>query len=352
MESTENSKSSRSEISLPLVDGRRLGEFIADLLGQRRSLERSFSNRRFEIDFNWLLNLDLIIAQRIAAQHTASLVSFSARIYFSNGKILTLEDYKAFRNFDDISTELSVGVTLKWTYLIQFPSKEIPDKEEISFAAFTDYTAIVKKPGNEKKLRSILTFAEDTERLGYNIEFTDITWGDDVSTHINNYIMSRTEKLSSWRQSLRGANRTTWLPLSLALGMFTSLWSFVSSIQSETTQLLKQYGDLSQYIKHLTSLNDKIDLLISLAVIRIKVDLPVIALFRPFTYIVVLSLVFYLSTIRKKSYILINEYSKRLYKKYDRNHDFVIGTLLIGILISILAGVFANSVYDYLKGTF
>ena len=38
-------------IVIPL-DERTLGEFIASLLGQRRSIERDFDDRRFEIDSN------------------------------------------------------------------------------------------------------------------------------------------------------------------------------------------------------------------------------------------------------------------------------------------------------------
>lgn len=81
---------SSAQIAIP-SDTRILGEFIAGLLGQRRSIERTFYDRRFEIDMNWLLNLDQIIAQRLAAQNTAKLVSFSAKFYFANGKVITLE---------------------------------------------------------------------------------------------------------------------------------------------------------------------------------------------------------------------------------------------------------------------
>ena len=81
---------SSAQIAIP-SDTRILGEFIAELLGQRRSIERTFYDRRFEIDMNWLLNLDQIIAQRLAAQNTAKLVSFSAKFYFANGKVITLE---------------------------------------------------------------------------------------------------------------------------------------------------------------------------------------------------------------------------------------------------------------------
>ena len=339
MNGTDNLSSSRSEISVPLTDGRRLGEFIADLLGQRRSIERHFPGIRFEISFNWLLNLDDIISQRISAQNPANLVSFSAKLYFSNGKILTLEDHKAFRIFNDISNELSLGVVLKWTYLVKFPSKDLLDKEEIFFAAFTDYTAIVRKPREEKKFLSI--------------EFTDITCGEDISAYMNNYIMSKTEKLSSWRQNVIGVGLAIWLPLALILGMVTTLWGLISDIKSQAAESLKQYGNIDQYIKSLVRIDDKVDFLIELTIAKSQIRfLPIAFIMRPITYIISLSLVLYLFLFRKVSYIATNEYSDRHYKKYDKRYDYVIWGLLVEVLVSVLAGLFSNSIYDYLKGVF
>ena len=88
----ENGAKKNSSISIPLNDPRALGDFISGLLGQRRSIERRYDERRFEIDFDWLLNLDQIIAQRVS-QNAPKLVSFSAVFYFKEGNILTVEDY-------------------------------------------------------------------------------------------------------------------------------------------------------------------------------------------------------------------------------------------------------------------
>ena len=67
-------------IMIPM-DNRVLGEFIAGLLGQSRLMKRRFTDRRFEIDINWLLNLDQIVDQRLASQNQAKLVSFSSKFF-------------------------------------------------------------------------------------------------------------------------------------------------------------------------------------------------------------------------------------------------------------------------------
>ena len=186
-------KNTSRAIVIPL-DERTLGEFIASLLGQRRSIERNFNDRRFEIDSNWLLNLDDVILQRINSQHTAKLVSFSARIYFSNGKIVTLQEEKSFRHYNDISSEISVGVDLRWSFLIKFPLAGIPEKQEIRFAAFTDATIIGEVKAKERRSsRSFLSTRGEDERFLYSVQFTNVTWGEDLSATIDAYITGKSE---------------------------------------------------------------------------------------------------------------------------------------------------------------
>lgn len=165
-----------TEIAIPL-DPKILGEFIANLLGQRRSIEQMFGDRRFEIDMDWLLNLDQVIEQRIIAQNTGTLVSFSTTIYFANGRSLTLEGREAFRSYNDMSNDISVGIDMKWSYLIKFPLAKIPEKQEIRFVAFTK-REVVYRQLDRKLSRSFVTFDSDQERLGYFIQFTDVTWGE------------------------------------------------------------------------------------------------------------------------------------------------------------------------------
>ena len=192
--------------------------------------------------------------------------------------------------------------------------------------------------------------AEDVERLWYSIAFTDITWGEDISAHMNNYIMSKTEQLSSWRQNVSTAGLAIWLPLALILGMVTTMWSVLGNIDAQFTEILKQYGDLSNYVKGLKSLDDKLDFLIKLDIAREKIGFPLFVFIKPLAYIVSMFFILYLFLIRKKSYILINEYSSRCYKRYDKSYDYIVGGLLVGAVVSVLAGLFSNSIYDYFKG--
>src|SRR4051794_37759668 len=79
----------------------KLGEFIASLLGQRRSIEHSFTDKIFVIDLDWIFGLDSIIEQRISAQNEGELVSFSASIFLENGRTTTLASRDALRTYHD-----------------------------------------------------------------------------------------------------------------------------------------------------------------------------------------------------------------------------------------------------------
>jgi len=246
-----------------------LGQFITDLLGQRRILERNFTNRRFSIDLEWLRNLDQIVDQRIQAQNAGNRVSFSARFYFSNGKVLTLEDHRAFSGFTDITSELSVGVALTWVYLVHFPLSQIPEKQEISFRAFTDRNALNRKP--KTKAGRYLGIAELDELLGYSIQFTDMTWGDDLSNHIENYITSGTEKTPNWQELAQMVPRHVTVVLGLILGFTISIWYTLIKLIFAATDIKGQYASLTEAAKQLRTIDEKIDFIVAMGIAQNKV---------------------------------------------------------------------------------
>jgi hypothetical protein len=339
---------SSREIAIPLSDSKQLGEFIAGLLGQRRSIERHF-DRRFDIDFDWLLNLNEVIAQRLAAQNDGVLVSFSARIYFGNGKIVTLEDQQAFRTFRDFSNELSVGVDLRWSYLIQFPLAPSPEKQELRFLAFTKKDIVQKKPEPESK-KSFIADAEN-ERLAYSIHFTDVTWGEDLSAHIGNYITSKTAPLSKWNMTLNKMRSTATLPLALAaVFILMSVVFLFSSLDSELG--LEKYQPLARASEKLKTTEEKLDFIVAyqLANVAQKSSIFIIRpFFRSALLVVAAMMIFFVITIRKASFIKLNESSERYYNIYNKNYEYIKYSLIIGSLISIASGMFANRLYDAVK---
>ena len=327
------------------MDNRVLGEFIAGLLGQSRLMERRFSNRRFEIDTNWLLNLDQIIDQRLASQNQAKLVSFSSRFYFANGKTITLEDHGAFRAFHDMSNELSVGVDLQWSYLIKFPLAKLPEKQEIRFSAFTDEDIAQQRPKERKEGKSFISTGDGGEFISIAIRFTDVTWGEDIYSHMGNYVLAKTESIPRFTSFLRKFKSTSVVGSAALIGMAVSMWSVFSLTSAGVKKVTQKFGSLDA--PNLTTSDEKLDLLIGLAVARLNIDVfPFVPFIRGLFLIAILAGVYFLVTTNKASFININSYSDQHLKKYGKNYDFIKYGILVALLVGVTGGIFANKIYD------
>jgi hypothetical protein len=166
-----------------------LGEFISNLLGQQQSIERSL-DVKFDIDHAWLMNLHEMINQRIYQQADAHLTYFSSVIYFTGGVKRTFTSVEAFETYSENKKLLPIGIKIIWIYLIQFPLKKHPEKQQITFSA---------KTGHRKNLRLSTSFIYilfdaifystlNESELNYQIDHTERTWGDDIEVIIANQV--------------------------------------------------------------------------------------------------------------------------------------------------------------------
>jgi len=347
----DNQKQPANAIVIPL-DNRVLGEFISGLLGQSRFMERQFLDRRFEIDLNWLRNLDQIIEQRLSSQNQAKLVSFSARFYFANGKVIIIEDHNAFLSFHDMSNELSTGVDLRWNYLIKFPLAKLPEKQEIRFSAFTDQDAAQQKSEKRKETKSFTSTADEDSSLFIAIHFTDVTWGEDIYGHMVTYVIAKTEAISKFASVTRKTRSFLLLPTTAAMvAMITTFWSLYSSTSAGLAKLTEKFGDLEK--PSVPTIDAKLDLLLGLALARRNIDIfPIVPFFRAALILGVLFGLYFLVRTVKASFININDYSDRYLVKYGRNYEFIRYGIGATLLVGILGGVFANKIYDVIKGWF
>ncbi len=102
------------------------------------------------------------------------------QLFFFNNKLKrTLKSIEAFEHFSETKKILSHSVRLTWTYLINFPNKDTPEKQEISF-----YVAD-KAPSSsipEDPVRRVVSMKDKVGVISYYINHTERTWGDDIET--------------------------------------------------------------------------------------------------------------------------------------------------------------------------
>ncbi|MFZ0457109.1 MAG: hypothetical protein WAM17_01425 [Rhodoplanes sp.] len=178
----------KSEMLALSVDRRQLGEFIASLLGQRRRLTRTY-NVRFEISWNWILNLDEMIIHRVEEQNDGSLIEFSAEIDFENGKTTHIGSRSELKAFRDVSDLAVIGIELTWTFIIKFPTSKNPEKQEVNLLAQTHRIDLHSRTGNFH--RDYFNDPDNlNEELYLEISYSNLTWGDDLMNTISAAIFS------------------------------------------------------------------------------------------------------------------------------------------------------------------
>jgi len=163
-----------SKLILP-VEGHQLAEFIYSLLGQRRTIEKIFRVKSLSVTHEQLINLVELVNQRVA-QNASELVTTKCSIYFKSGRAITVFDQQSFVTLNDLSNELTIGADLRLTYLVRFSGANTPEKQDVRIELFSDY-----HPRNFPGLRR----GRGEPLLKFTIETTNLTWGEDISNHLN-----------------------------------------------------------------------------------------------------------------------------------------------------------------------
>src|SRR5258708_744260 len=124
------------ELIIP-VTGESLGDFLLSLLGQPRTIERSFVTSRLLIDYQMISSVIETIIQRVS-QNRSAMPSFKCLYYYSNRKVHTVYSLEDFRHYSDNSLNESTGLDINMTFLVDLPDSPQPKKQEIRLQFFSD----------------------------------------------------------------------------------------------------------------------------------------------------------------------------------------------------------------------
>jgi hypothetical protein len=108
----------------------KIGKFISGLLGQPQTISRQTS-AIFDVDLSWFNHLHALIEQRIRQQNDAARTAFRAKIFYDGDLTRTIESVEGLQHFAETKKVRSTGIELHWSYVIKFPGKELPEKQEI-----------------------------------------------------------------------------------------------------------------------------------------------------------------------------------------------------------------------------
>lgn len=323
----------------------KIGKFISSLLGQPQTISREVSGT-FDIDLSWLNHVNALIEQRIKQQNDAARTSFRAKIFYDDDLTRTLESVEALQHFAETKKLRSTGVELNWTYLIKFPGKETPEKQEIMLRVHergTKYFTLGLQP---VKTRAVTTFGAIT----YSISHTERTWGDDMETILRQEIDLVTKK-TKWYESYF-ENSLIILGLIFLLAGFLLPDYMNDKLQNEALskiQLVMENISDPNYFAAL-EVPKKLDLIAQLlnpanAVAKVGIKYRVVSALAGFG-MMILCIAF--SDIRRASFVVLTKeaetHRSTTLKKEQR--QFLIMFLSFGA--SVTAGVLGNYAYLYL----
>lgn len=337
------------------IPRRDFGEFIQGLLGEPRTIEKEYEIA-FAIDPAWIQNLDSVIGQR-CGQNVSKLIELQARVYLQSGVTKTINSRESLFTFSDVSNSPTVGIDITWVFLIQFPTKNVPERQSIKIRAFSNrYQSF--PTGRIKVVGSHFIFADDTiSALEIRIEHTELTWGEDIFNHLDKAILASAIKPS---KIFELASRTDKiLESGYTFAVYMSL--IIIFLYSEGRQFY--FGRLTEAQKAIEKFNSEGP---ALEIISKKIDYYITSASRlsDYLYLGVFKLALFIllfvsanmltGKLRKvstpRSWVLLNDAARNQRTEHTQRNELIAVLIGISFLVNVAATIFLSHIVPYFLG--
>lgn len=157
-------------------------EFIAGLLGKPQTLE-NYRRESFEIRNTDISQIYHLVDQRVSQQNEAHLIQFNVKISYTDGSSVLLGSLAEYEHYNEIHPVIPDGITLSWTYMIKFQKRNVPEKQEI------DLTFHAMGPGENDEIETPFFIPRwRSDRIQLRINHTARSWGVDIQSLIMNHV--------------------------------------------------------------------------------------------------------------------------------------------------------------------
>lgn len=309
-----------------------MGNFITSLLGQPQSIEREVYGY-FDIDHRWFLHLHQLILQRITQQNEGQLISFAADIGYNNDSSRRINSIDEFTTYNEILRITTKSVKLSWLYLVKFPGKTLPEKQQITFS--------ISRKLEEEKHNPFLSSNNYQGVIKYSITYTERTWGDDLDNIINSevdrvlIIKKRFEKILD-----------IFVILIMYLWLFGSIMFPVilrTDLESDHKTSLVQEA----LKKPILNIDEKIDILLQLhSTNRLSFVTDLVLTFLSMLSGILMMFICIAIIARSRPCFIILTDNDKNRKKFMLERKRIKNLLkIIGFLVTIASGIIANYIY-------
>jgi hypothetical protein len=327
-------------------------EFISGLLGQQQTINRTIV-APYEIGREEIANLFALLEQRIKLQNRGSLVSLSVRIEYNDNSSVTLNSIDQFSTYGEIKPLISVGLMLQWTWLIQFPDRDVPEKQDINvyFKSVRDHIL-----ENEIAMRSGQLAVVPRIRSGrveVAISHTNRTWGTDIDSLIEGFIGTIKRPIPVWKRTVEKS--ASWVSIltavALSIGGLLTVHRFFQLAAAQAFHKQSELWNKSGYIPaQLKTLEVKLDYILNGG----GPQSSVIGLAAIISYIFVVSVAVTFGivvhdsiTTTEPSFIKLTPQAIRISDEWSRDKSREPRTTFIGIAVTIALAIVANLITPY-----
>ncbi|PVH26307.1 hypothetical protein [Sphingobacterium corticibacter] len=340
-DNTNTDYKQKGYLALPF-DESQFAEFVKGLLGTPQTITKNLFGE-FDLDLSELQNIHYLINQRVRQQNGGKFLQLKSQIYFNDDSSIILSSFEELSTYNEVKKVVSIAIRMTWSYLIQFPDKDVPERQEIEILFVCNFN---EYEGRDN-LIALMSPRRNIASIHIRIEHTARTWGADMETLLTNYLQGLFRKENSFRRFMRSNALLCSAFVTMFWGMITTyLWSDRSSKILE-----KRKAEIDDFLKSNDSLNDKLNYLISSVLdyksTQFNNDKFVFSLVMGLCIIISMTSIIALLRSRKKSFLLL---SKESYKfKIDTENDYrgAITLYIVGIVVSIGVNIVSAFILTY-----
>lgn len=243
-QSLENISYEKGYVRLPF-DEEQFKEFITGLLGKPQTINSTVWGP-FKIGFEEIKDLHLAIQQRISQQNKGTLIRFNSTITFEDESSVTLNSFDALMSYREIKNVICTAIDLSWLYLVQFPERDVPERQEIDISFITDKVKTFRKAefGN-------MPLHTPSNYINIQIKHTARTWGTDLETLLKSLVSNY--KTKRYRNSIEEFIHKNEILSGILVGVLFFAGSVAGVILSNAKFKANYLADIEKSLESISS---------------------------------------------------------------------------------------------------
>lgn len=333
----------REAVAFPATP-EKIGKFISGLLGQPQTISREVAGI-FDVDLSWFNHIHALIEQRIKQQNDAARTAFQAKIFYDDDLTRTIESVEGLQHFAETKRIRSTGIELHWSYVIKFPGKDLPEKQEITLRVEEKGTRFFTLGLQPVKTRQVTTLGFIT----YSIAHTERTWGDDIETILRQEIDLVTKKTRWYETYLENALMILGFACLLVGFLFPDYMNDRLQTQSlaKLQPLVAQIADSQAFSA--MDVPKKLDVIAAVvnpnnAVAKVGIKYRIASALAGFGLMIICII---WSDVRRASFVVLTKEAENYRAATLRKEQRKFLMMFLSFAISIVSGVLGNYAYLY-----